>query len=166
MEFPRIRPDGANYVRPRDGEAMDITPPGFCWWRAAERGVCQYRLVIRRDDAEQYASPLTPDPIDVPNVVFPSGAYTWHVEAVTDTGRVGAVSEALAEMSLAFARRAYARPDFVGWHWCGWMDGWKTIPGKEMRQHSGLQDPFGNRYQPMVAALSSFSDEMYDVAEA
>ena len=71
-----------------------------------------------------------------------------------------------AEVSLAFAHRAFARPDFVGWHWCGWMDGWKTIPGKEMRQHSGLQDPSGNRYRPMVAAFSTFSDEMYDIAEA
>lgn len=72
--------------------------------------------------------------------------------------------EERAEASLAFARRAFARPDFVGWHWCGWMDGWKTIPGKELRQHSGLQDPFGRRYEPMMAALSSFSDAMYDIA--
>ena len=40
MNFPTIRPNGANYVRPRQDEAMGITPPGFCWWRAAERGAC------------------------------------------------------------------------------------------------------------------------------
>ena len=51
MEFPTIRPDGANYVRPRDGETLDLTPPGFCWWRAAERGACRYRLVVTRDEA-------------------------------------------------------------------------------------------------------------------
>ena len=71
---------------------------------------------------------------------------------------------ARAEVSLDFSRRAFARPDFVGWHWCGWMDGWKTIPGKELRQHSGLQDPFGNRYAPMVKALSTISQEMYSIA--
>jgi hypothetical protein len=70
-----------------------------------------------------------------------------------------------AEVSLSFARRAFGRPDFVGWHWCGWMDGWKTIPGKELRQHSGVQDPFGRRYAPMVAALSSIAKEMYHVAD-
>jgi len=69
--------------------------------------------------------------------------------------------EERAEVAMAFARRAFSRPDFVGWHWCGWMDGWKTIPGKELRQHSGLQDPFGKRYQPMVGALSGIAEEMY-----
>ena len=28
MEFPKIRPNGANYLRPHKDEAMDITPPG------------------------------------------------------------------------------------------------------------------------------------------
>ena len=93
MEFPSIRPNGANYIRPREGEAMDITPPGFCWWRAAERGACQYRLVVKRDGNKHYISPLTPDPLHVPDVVFPPGAYTWSVEAVADDGSVGAVSE-------------------------------------------------------------------------
>ena len=45
--------------------------------------------------------------------------------------------------SVDFAEQALARSDFVGWNHCGWMDGWKSIPGKEVRQHSGLQDPFG-----------------------
>ena len=93
MEFPKIRPNGANYIRPREGEAVDITPPGFCWWRAAERGACQYRLVVVRDDKEHYASPPTPDPIHVPDIVFPAGHYTWRVEAIADGGSTGAVSE-------------------------------------------------------------------------
>jgi hypothetical protein len=70
-----------------------------------------------------------------------------------------------AEVTLDFARRAFARPDFVGWHWCGWMDGWNTIPGKELRQHSGVQDPFGHRYPEMVKALSTISREMYTLAQ-
>lgn len=96
MEFPNIRPKGANCIRPREGEAMDITPPGFSWWRAAERGACQYRLVVKRDGKDHYTSPLTPDPIHVPDVVFPPGAYTWRVEAVSENGSAGAVSQTRA----------------------------------------------------------------------
>ena len=96
MEFPTIRPNGANYVRPRKDEALDLTPPGFCWWRAAERGECQYRLVVTRAGAEVYASPLTSDPIHVPSVVFQPGEYAWHVEAVANDGSVGAISQTRA----------------------------------------------------------------------
>lgn len=72
--------------------------------------------------------------------------------------------EERARVSDAFARRAFARAEFVGWNWCGWMDSWKTYPGQEARQHSGLQDPFGRHYRPMVETFSRFSAEMYDVA--
>jgi len=74
-------------------ESLGITPPGFCWWRAVERGACQYRLVVTREGIEYYVSPLTPDPLHVPDVVFPPGAYTWHVEAVVADGSVGADSQ-------------------------------------------------------------------------
>jgi hypothetical protein len=40
MRFPTMRPNGSNYVRPRPGETVGLTPPGFCWWRAAEREAC------------------------------------------------------------------------------------------------------------------------------
>ena len=33
-----------------------------------------------------------------------------------------------------------------------------------LRQHSGLQDPVGNLYAPMVNAFSGFSKRMYEVA--
>ena len=44
------------------------------------------------------------------------------------------------------------------------MDGWKTLPGREIRQHSGLQDPFGNLYRPTVDAFVQFCERMYAVA--
>ncbi len=55
-------------------------------------------------------------------------------------------------------------PSGIGWGWCGWMDKWESA--EPVMQHSGLQDPFGNRYRPMVDALSAFSAEMYDIATA
>jgi len=99
MVFPETRPDGANYIRPHAGEAVGITPPGFCWWRAAERGACEYRLVVERAGVEHYRSPLTPDPIHIPSTAFPPGEYAWFVEAVAGSGSTEGVS-ATREFSI------------------------------------------------------------------
>jgi len=72
--------------------------------------------------------------------------------------------EERAERTLEYARSVFARPDFIGWSYCGWMDSWKAMPGKEIRQHAGLQDPFGQRHAPMLHALSGFARELYRVA--
>ena len=92
MEFPTIRPQASNYIHPREGEEMTLSPPGFSWWRAAERGACEYRLIVEREGSQHYTSSLTPDPIHVPTEVFPPGEYKWHVEAVIDTDSVQARS--------------------------------------------------------------------------
>lgn len=93
MEFPKIRPQATNYIRPRNGETLNISPPGFCWWRAAERDACQYRLVVQSNGSTHYTSPLTPDPLHIPDTVFPEGNYTWFVEAVTNDNTVQATSD-------------------------------------------------------------------------
>lgn len=59
---------------------------------------------------------------------------------------------------------AFARPDFLGWHWCGWIDSWE-VGGQVGKQHGGLQDPFGN-FHPVHQLLSDFSQEMYSVAQS
>lgn len=64
----------------------------------------------------------------------------------------------------SFATQAFSRSDFVGWDNCGWIDLWKTFPGKKDRQHGGLQDPFGNHYQPMIDVFSKLSMEKYLIA--
>ncbi len=58
---------------------------------------------------------------------------------------------------------AFARPDFLGWHWCGWMDSWE-VGGQVGKQHGGLQDPFGN-FHPVKDFLTDFSKNMYSVAQ-
>lgn len=76
---------------------------------------------------------------------------------------VGAVcpdQETRANRFLDFATKAFQRPDFIGWNWCGWMDSWEMW--KKVRQHSGLQDPFGNYHHPMPEALSWFGSRLYD----
>jgi hypothetical protein len=65
------------------------------------------------------------------------------------------------ERAQEMLQNAFARPDFVGWNWCGWMDFWEQQePGK---QHSGVQDAFGNFY-PIQNAMAEFSTRLYDVA--
>ena len=83
MEFPTVRPKASNYIHPREGETVTLSPPGFSWWRAGERDACEYRLIVERDRRTHYTSSLLSDPMHIPDVVFPEGEYTWHVEAVT-----------------------------------------------------------------------------------
>jgi len=85
VAFPTQRPRDANFNRPVDGSALDISPPGFCWWRAGPCDYIEYQLTIR-DDAEQivYQSPLVADPVHVPTKVLPPGNYTWTVSAIAE----------------------------------------------------------------------------------
>jgi hypothetical protein len=92
MEFPSSRPQASNYIHPRDGEAVTLSPPGFAWWRAGERDACQYRVIVEREGKPHYTSPLVADPIHIPDIVFPPGDYVWHVEAVTGQDSVEAKS--------------------------------------------------------------------------
>lgn len=92
ITFPTQRPQASNYIHPRDGEVTSLTPPGFSWWRAGDRGACQYRVVVDRDGQTHYTSPQVDDPIHVPDQVFPSGDYTWYVEAVSEDGAVADTS--------------------------------------------------------------------------
>ena len=37
LAFPSEQPEGGNFNKPFDGEILDVSPPGFCWWRAGEK---------------------------------------------------------------------------------------------------------------------------------
>ena len=67
-----------------------------------------------------------------------------------------------ADYFLDFATRAFSRPDFIGWNWCGWVDAWKAW--KPVQQHNGLQDPFGNYHHPMPEVMARFGSRLYDYA--
>lgn len=55
----------------------------------------------------------------------------------------------------------FARPEFVGWHMCGVIDTWKTMPGKEHFQHQGLMTVTGEYYPEMEAAVSRIASRLY-----
>lgn len=68
------------------------------------------------------------------------------------------------EWTEEFFRNAFARPDFVGWHYCGLIDAPNMIPDKGDRQHSGLMDGYGNPYPGLKKVLKACSGEMYAIA--
>jgi hypothetical protein len=72
-----------------------------------------------------------------------------------------ASQEERAEVFEDLYRNAFARPEFVGWSWCGWLDSWQERQPE--KQHSGIQDPFGVFY-PIAEAMDDFSERMYEVA--
>jgi hypothetical protein len=69
-----------------------------------------------------------------------------------------------AEWTEEFFREAFARPEFVGWHYCGLIDAPNLILRKQDRQHSGLLDGFGEPYGVLKKVLEGCTDQMYEIA--
>ena len=85
VAFPSERPKDGNFNRPADGSALDISPPGFCWWRAGARDKVRYQLtILDSSEKEVYQSPVLRDPVHVPTKVLAEGSYTWKVAAIVD----------------------------------------------------------------------------------
>ena len=88
IRFPERRPPSGSFVRPREEGVIEVTPPGFCWWRAAPRGKIRYRLsIVGVSEKPLYESAPLDDPVCVPERVLPAGKYQWTVEAIDAEGR-------------------------------------------------------------------------------
>ena len=80
----------------------------------------------------------------------------------------GPVADDLAQRAQwtgEFFMRAFARPDFVGWHYCGLIDAPILVPRKASRQHSGLLNGFGEPYPQLEQVLRKCANEMYSIAK-
>jgi hypothetical protein len=89
MTFPESRPRGGSFSRPEEHEVLDVSPPGFSWWRAAPDGKVTYRLrVLTESGTEAYRSPPLSDPVHVPPTALPAGKYSWTVEALGPSGTI------------------------------------------------------------------------------
>ncbi|MBT5902258.1 MAG: hypothetical protein HOH58_09140 [Opitutaceae bacterium] len=69
-----------------------------------------------------------------------------------------------AEWTEAFMREAFARPEFVGWHYCGLIDADMRVSRKQDRQHSGLLDGFGESYPLLEKVIKNSADDLYQIA--
>jgi hypothetical protein len=87
IAFPDTRPDGGNFVRPENGQILDVSPPGFSWWPAASKGEVIYRLKVLSDDGRTiYETGGLTVNVHVPDQVFDEGSYSWIVEAYDEGG--------------------------------------------------------------------------------
>lgn len=87
---------------------------------------------------------------------------------ITDTmprpyGPVADTLEQRVEWTNEFFRNAFARPEFVGWHYCGLINATNLIARKQARQHSGLLDSYGKPYRELQKALRACSEDIYAI---
>ncbi len=69
-----------------------------------------------------------------------------------------------ADWTDEFFRNAFARPEFVGWHYCGLIDASNLVGRKQDRQHSGLINGYGEPYPELKEVVQACSKEMYGIA--
>jgi len=89
IKFPLERPENGNFNRPGKDEILEVTPPGFCWWRAGERGKVYYKVhIYDENNNEILASSLLEEPVFIPDKILPAGKYSWIVEATSSDGKI------------------------------------------------------------------------------
>jgi hypothetical protein len=102
--------------------------------------------------------------VDKP-VINGDSAFTMITDSMPRPyGPVADTLEQRAEWTAEFFRNAFARPEFVGWHYCGLIDASNLVPRKWDRQHSGLLDGYGEPYPVLKQVLETCTDQMYQIA--
>jgi hypothetical protein len=101
--------------------------------------------------------------VDLP-VINGDSAFTM----ITDTmprpyGPVADNLEQRVEWTDEFFRKAFARPEFVGWHYCGLVNATNRIARKQDRQHSGLVDSYGKPYPALQKVIKEAAEELYEI---
>ncbi|MEM7143640.1 MAG: hypothetical protein AAF591_00805 [Verrucomicrobiota bacterium] len=101
--------------------------------------------------------------VDMP-VINGDSAFTM----ITDTmprpyGPVADSLEERAQWTDEFFRAAFARPEFVGWHYCGLVNATNLIARKQARQHSGLVDIYGEPYLELQETIKTAANELYEI---
>ena len=71
-----------------------------------------------------------------------------------------------SEWTRELAAGLFARPDVVGWNICGVIEVWKTVPGREKKQHQGIMDPFGKIKPGMESAIRDVASRLYHIADS
>lgn len=102
--------------------------------------------------------------VDKP-VVNGDSAFTMITETMPRPyGPVADDLQQRIEWTQEFFEKAFARPEFVGWHYCGLIDASNAVPRKQARQHSGLLDGYGEPYPGLREAVAECSGSLYEIA--
>ncbi len=74
------------FPRPGDGVQVAITPVGLAWLPCEQANA--YRIIIKdQSGTNVYTKTIDPDPVHLPDQVFPSGRYQWDVLALDESGK-------------------------------------------------------------------------------
>lgn len=79
-------------------------------------------------------------------------------------GPIASSLEERVDWTQTFFREAFARPEFIGWHYCGLFDIDNHLEHKKYRQHSGVMDTYGTPYPGLREAIKENADKMYQIA--
>ena len=81
-------------------------------------------------------------------------------------GPIASSIEERIEWGETFFNEAFARPEFIGWHYCGLIDADDNMPvhGRQWRQHSGMLNSYGVPYPGIKESIKSRSDQLYQIA--
>ena len=147
VQFPSVRPERGNFVRPLDGQTLDISPPGFCWWRTAKAGQVEYLLrITAQSGAVAYESPRVRDNAHVPDTVLPAGKYSWTVDCLAGDKVVGR----WPPQSFIINPDAYAQP---------WVPA-QTLLARVPREHPRLGFP-APQLESIRATLATTRKDAY-----
>lgn len=70
-----------------------------------------------------------------------------------------------ADWTREYAEKAFSRPDFVGWSYCGLIDTWTSLSArKQLRQHAGMMSPTGKFHSAMRDVVREIADRLYEIA--
>ncbi|MEM8733886.1 MAG: hypothetical protein AAGG44_06685, partial [Planctomycetota bacterium] len=69
-----------------------------------------------------------------------------------------------AQWTVEFFQQAFARPEFVGWHYCGIINNSNLGSPAPARQHTGMFDGVGNPYPLVSKSVKDCGRSLYDVA--
>ena len=104
--------------------------------------------------------------VDQP-IINGDSAYTMVTDSMPHPfGPIATSLEERIEWTETFFHKAFARPEFIGWHYCGLVDADNNMPvsGRQYRQHSGLIDTYGVPYPGLREAMKGCADQMYSIA--
>ena len=104
--------------------------------------------------------------IDKP-IVNGDSAYTMVSKNMPHPfGPIASSLEERIEWGETFFHKAFARPEFIGWHYCGLIDADDNmpVPGRQWRQHSGMMNSYGEPYSGIKDSIKGCADQLYQIA--